>query len=57
MAFEYNSETMDADLKKIESDCIVSKPGVLKKYSVNKWNEAVDKIHLLNIEIYNNQTV
>ena len=112
LAFEHNSETMKADLKKIEKDCIVSQPGVLKKtakestiltlnmnlnfskimyadkyialleeenarlkkrneelegnlkkvtddwlLAVNKWNEAVDKIHELNIEIYNTRTV
>lgn len=38
LAFGHNSETMEADLKKIESDCIASKPGVLKKDSKGIYN-------------------
>jgi hypothetical protein len=38
LAFEHNSETKDADLKKIELDCTISKPGVLKKDNKGIYN-------------------
>ena len=42
------NEELEESLKKVTDDWLLA---------VNKWNEAVDKIHLLNIEIYNNRTV
>lgn len=44
---KHNAE-LEESLKKVTDDWLLA---------VNKWNEAVDKIHLLNIELYNTRTV
>jgi hypothetical protein len=42
LAFEHNSETMEADLKRIKPDCIISKPGVLERDNKGHLNFAFE---------------